>query len=103
MRLEKRDVAAGILFVALLIGFIWVINGVTGSAGNEEIQLVEDAVRNAALTCYAVEGMYPDSLDYLRANYHLAYNTERFIVSYDAFASNLMPNISVAERGDRDL
>ncbi len=103
MRFEKKDIAALILFVALMIGFVLVINQVTSSSGDQEIRLVEDAVRNAALTCYAVEGMYPDDLAYLRENYHLAYNEEKYIVSYDAFASNLMPSISVVERGKRDL
>lgn len=103
MRFEKKDIAAAILFVALMIGFVLVINMVTSSSGDQEIRLVEDAVRNAALTCYAVEGAYPDDLEYLRENYHLAYNEEKYVVSYDAFASNLMPSISVTERGKRDL
>ena len=46
---------------------------------------------------------YPENLDYLREHYKLAYNTDRFIVDYDAFASNLMPTITVRERGGKDL
>ena len=60
------------------------------------------AVKNAVLTCYAVEGTYPESLEYLREHYKLAYNTERFVVEYDAFASNVMPEIVVRERGAKD-
>ncbi len=103
MRIERKDILAAILFVALMIGFVLLINTVTTSGGDRETKLVEDAVRNAALTCYAVEGMYPDDLEYLREHYHLAYNEEKYLVSYDAFASNLMPSISVVERGKRDL
>ena len=54
-------------------------------------------MHNAALTCYAVEGAYPDSLDYLRDHYGLAYDQDRYYVSYDAFASNLVPEIHVVE------
>ncbi len=102
MRIGKKDIAAGVLFVALIVGFVLLINSLTASSGNSETQLVHDAVKNAALTCYAVEGTYPESLEYLREHYKLAYNKERFVVSYDAFASNLMPDISVLERGAKE-
>jgi len=103
MRFEKRDIAAGVLFIALIAAFVLLINGVTNSGSGQELELVRDAVKNAALTCYAVEGMYPDDLQYLRDHYQLAYNQERFIVVYDAFASNLMPSIQVTERGKMSL
>ncbi len=102
MRFGKKDIAAAILFVALIVGFVLVINHMTSSDENQQIQLVEDAVRKAALTCYAVEGMYPEDLQYLRDNYSLSYNDQKYLVSYDAFASNLMPGISVKERGKMD-
>jgi hypothetical protein len=50
-----------------------------------------------------VEGMYPDDLKYLREHYNLSYNEERYIVYYRPLASNLMPSIKVAERGNMDL
>jgi len=98
MRIGKKDIAAGVLFIALIVGFILLTNSMTSSSESES-ELVADAVKNAALTCYAVEGSYPETLEYLREHYKLAYNTERFVVVYDAFASNLMPDISVRERG----
>ena len=61
---------------------------------------VLDAVRRAALTCYAVEGAYPQSLEELERGYGLAYNKDAYIVSYDAFASNIMPNIQVLRKGE---
>ena len=56
--------------------------------------------RRAALTCYAVEGAYPQSLEELERGYGLAYNKDAYIVSYDAFASNIMPNIQVLRKGE---
>ena len=50
------------------------------------------------MQCYAVEGSYPASLDYLEENYGLLVNHDRFIVTYEAFASNLMPQVNVLER-----
>ncbi len=103
MRIQKKDLAAGAVFVALIVGFVLMVNMLTATSGDQETRLVYDAVKNAALTCYAVEGTYPENLDYLREHYKLAYNMERFVVEYDAFASNLMPTITVLERGAKDL
>ena len=64
-----------------------------------ETDIVRDAVKNAALTCYAVEGAYPDSVDYLREHYRLAYDEDRYMITYNAFASNMIPDIWVTERG----
>ena len=102
MRIRK-EIAAGVVFVALIVGFLAIVGNITNSSGDQEVQLVEDAVRNAALTCYAVEGMYPDDLTYLREHYNLSYNEERYMVYYRPIASNLMPSIKVVERGNNDL
>ena len=59
---------------------------------------IRDAVQRSALQCYAVEGVYPPSLEYLQDNYGLQINTEDFYVTYDAFASNLPPAIRVTSR-----
>ena len=61
-------------------------------------QALRQAVLQAAVQCYAVEGSYPASLDYLEENYGLLVNHDRFIVTYEAFASNLMPQVNVLER-----
>ena len=102
MRIGKKDLAAGVVFIALIVGFVVLMNSLTATSSDQETQLVYDAVKNATLTCYAVEGTYPENLEYLREHYKLAYNTERFVVEYDAFASNLMPAITVRERGAQD-
>ena len=99
MKLSRRDIAAGFIFVALIAIFIITVNAVTNAGGEQELNIVRDAVKNAALTCYAAEGAYPQDLEYLRKYYHLAYNEEKYLVHYDAFASNVMPDISVVERG----
>ena len=103
MKLSRRDITAGIIFVALIAVFIITVNAVTDAGGEQELNIVRDAVKNAALTCYAVEGMYPDDLTYLREHYNLSYNEERYIVYYNPLASNLMPSIKVVERGKTDL
>ena len=103
MRINKKDIATILVFVALIVGFVFLINNVSNKNSNREIEIVRDAVKNASLTCYAVEGMYPENLDYLRDHYNLSYNEDRYIVYYRPLASNLMPTIKVVERGNMDL
>ncbi len=101
MKINKKDAASILIFIALIICFVLLLNGITAKNNGRELQIVRDAVKNAALTCYAVEGVYPDDLEYLREHYHLSYNEERYHVFYEPLASNLMPSIKVAERGGK--
>ena len=74
MRINKKDVASVLIFIALILAFVLLVNNITNKNSGRELQIVRDAVKNAALTCYAVEGMYPDDLEYLREHYNLSYN-----------------------------
>ena len=103
MRRGKKDIAAGIAFVALIVGFILLVNSITTTSDLKETEMVYDAVKNAALTCYAAEGTYPDSLQYLRDGDTLASNQARLIVEADEFAATLMPAITVWERGNNEI
>ncbi|MBQ6374298.1 MAG: hypothetical protein IJJ45_07420 [Clostridia bacterium] len=95
--INRREVAVVLLLVLLLAG-VWAVVSRVGTAhSGAQTQFVEDAVHNAALTCYAVEGAYPSDLEYLRENYGLAYDESRYFVTYEAFASNLVPEIYVTE------
>ena len=105
MKTKKHGLARGLaltmaVFAALFGGAVATFQKIGSSSENMEEQLVLDAVRRAALTCYAVEGAYPQSLEGLERGYGLAYNKDAYIVSYDAFASNIMPNIQVLRKGE---
>ena len=93
----RKEIAI-VLLMLLLLGGTWaVVSRLGTTSGEAQTQFVTDAVHNAALTCYAVEGAYPTDLEYLRKNYGLAYDQSRYQVRYDAFGSNLMPDIRVTE------
>lgn len=96
--MANRKEIAIILLMILLLGGVWyLVTRVDTAQSGAQNQFVYDAVRNAALTCYAVEGAYPEDVDYLRENYGLAYDQSRYMVSYDAFAANQVPAIFVTE------
>ena len=84
-------IAAGVLCFALALE-----NLETGRRSQGRQQL-EDALHRAALACYAQEGFYPPSLDYIREHYALRYDPRVYIVHYTCIGSNLMPDITVLE------
>lgn len=65
-----------------------------GRAGKEQL---EEAIRRSAVACYAAEGIYPPDLEYLEEHYGIQVDRERYTVVYEAFASNLMPDVTVLE------
>ena len=52
----------------------------------------------ASVQCYAIEGRYPPSVQYLEENYGIEIDRSRFDVFYEGFASNIMPDITVNSR-----
>ncbi len=97
--MNRRDIIKLLIIAAVLVLAVTLVNRIGASQQQAEAEIVREAIKNAALTCYGVEGAYPDSLDYLRRYYRLAYDEDRYLVTYDAFSSNLMPTIYVTERG----
>ena len=63
------------------------------------MQVVESNIRKAAISCYAIEGAYPQTMDYLEDHYGLQFDHDKYVVEYDIIGSNVMPWIAVAEKG----
>lgn len=105
MRKKRRSLLQSVLimaavFAVLFIAAVSLLNQIQTTSDAEQLHMVETAVHDALMTCYAAEGAYPAAIDYLEANYGLAYDKENVHVIYDAFASNVMPTIKAVKRGD---
>lgn len=92
-------VVTGVVFLAMVLALWLGLSQVDHRSGNAETAALEAAVRRAAVLCYSVEGRYPYTVEELCRNYGLTYNQDRFIISMDAFASNLLPDIRVLTIG----
>ena len=75
------------------------VNNMESRQAEEELRQIEQAVRRAAVACYAAEGAYPPDLDWLREDYGLQVDEDRYKVEYTVFAENLMPEITVLRNG----
>lgn len=70
----------------------------------EGADTLRSAIAQASVQCYAIEGRYPPSVEYLEEQYGIRIDRERYNVFYDGFASNIMPEITVfpVEGGESD-
>lgn len=96
---NKKGPLPAVLFLlaVLAAALIWYFVSARSARDltDESAMAIKDAVRRSALQCYAVEGIYPPTLEYLEENYGLQVNTRDYYIHYDIFASNIAPEITV--------
>lgn len=100
-KLDKKAAAGYLLSVisfAIVVGlFISSVMFFSGKANREGTETLRKAITRASVECYAIEGRYPPSVDYLAENYGIQIDKDRYHVFYNGFASNIMPEITVME------
>lgn len=92
-----RLLALPVAGALLLMGFASAVNGLDRDSREESKRQLEEALRRGCVACYAAEGIYPPDLDYLKEHYGIQVDEETYVVYYDIFAENLMPDITVLE------
>ena len=81
--------------VAGLLFFATALDSLDSGREDESLHQLEEALRRGCVACYAAEGIYPPTLDYLTEHYGIQIDTARYTVDYTPIASNLMPDITV--------
>ena len=104
MYLDKKLDRTWMLVLGLILALVLAALFAYGSRiENQDLRdegaaAIQAAIKRGALQCYAVEGVYPPNLQYLEDHYGLQINDRDYYVTYDAFASNLPPDVRVAHR-----
>ncbi len=87
---------ASAAFVAVcLYLFISETGGVAERTKEENLNALVEAVRRASVQCYAIEGRYPPSVEYLEEHYGISIDRNSYNVFYSGWASNIMPDITI--------
>lgn len=94
----KKIIWKPLAAVLILLCFWQGVSRLEADRRAEGKQQLEAALRRTAAACYAQEGFYPPTVDYMQDHYGLQYNEEEYTVRYEIFASNLMPDITVLEK-----
>ena len=79
----------------ILLIFIQGLSSISASTISRQQESLEKAINRDIIHCYAVEGFYPPSLEYIEDHYGLTYDKELFFVDYQPIASNLRPNVTI--------
>ena len=89
------------MFYLLLVGaimallFVSALERISRQADVNQIAFLENAIRRCAVQCYAIEGRFPDNIQYLEDNYTLIVDRRRYNVHYEYMGGNLIPQIWV--------
>lgn len=94
----KKWVASLAIFAVALALFLLATDWFAQAADVEKTKIQEEAIHKACITCYAVEGIYPPTVEYLEEHYGVQIDREKYAVYYEAFASNIMPEITIVEK-----
>ena len=99
---RRGSFSPGLLVPLLVFGVILALavqglSSVSAAAGEKGLESLETALRRSVVHCYAAEGFYPPSLEYLEDHYGLTYDKDRYWIDYQPVGSNLMPDMTVLE------
>lgn len=86
------------VFLAVVLLFFQSISSISSGTRKRQKESLENAITRSVTYCYAVEGAYPASLDYLKDNYGLIYDESLFSVDYKAAGANVLPDFTITER-----
>ena len=102
--MRKRDSSARNLIISLAVFVIIAVcfwcaaDSVSERTQAEERMLLEAALNRSITHCYAIEGTYPESLEYLTKNYGLTYDEDKFYIDYHPLGADIMPDVTVIEK-----
>lgn len=99
----KGHLMSIILFAAIFGMFLWGIGSAEISSKAEGKRVLEESIRRAVVSCYALEGSYPQDVEYIEDNYGIRIDKSKYSVKYSIFASNIMPEITVLEAGSGEV
>ena len=86
-------------FTAIIVCMIMFgLSGAESSSRAEGLRTLEDSIRRAVVMAYAIEGRYPESIEYVEEYFGIHIDRSRFIVHYRIFAPNMLPEITVIAR-----
>lgn len=93
-----KSIALSLLFVAITVLFVVLMNNFGKSTLERQQESLVNAVHRDIIQCYAIEGIYPPDLEYLKDHYGLTWDPDTFFVDYEPIASNLYPDVTVMLR-----
>jgi len=86
------------ILILSLIGFYVGIQSFGDNMVSNQKTNLETTVAARVAQCYAIEGIYPPDLDYIKKYYGLFYDEAIFYIDYRPVAANIYPDYTIIQR-----
>ena len=86
------------LFLVIFLIFLLMLSKVSSKTSTQRAELLQQSISRSIAHCYATEGRYPESLDYLIENYGIYYDTSEFFVDYQTLGENIFPDVKIINK-----
>ena len=106
MRFARNKRKSGFPFLSAVIFalaaaiFVFAVSSASSGSVSAQRDNLESALRHAITYCYAVEGTYPESLEYIKEHYSISYDESLFYVDYRPRGANIFPDLTIITAGD---
>jgi len=96
-----KNIIISLLIFILATGSFWfLVDNLSAKTKEKELETLNTAINHGITQCYAIEGAYPQDLQYLKDNYGITYDQRRFIVHYEVLGQNILPTVTIISKGD---
>ncbi|MCL2631971.1 MAG: hypothetical protein FWD45_02620 [Coriobacteriia bacterium] len=92
---------SGVVLASVLLLMVLSLNGLSSGVQERQTEFLEQCVKRSAVQCYVIEGRFPsteEGVSYLREHYGLQIDESRYVIYYESFADNLLPQVRVLVR-----
>lgn len=91
----RNLILSALLFAVIAVCFCQGVLSVSSRTAEEQKQSLEEAINRGITQCYATEGRYPESLEYLKEEYGIQYDNDLFFVDYQILGANIVPDVTI--------
>lgn len=84
-----------VIFVTAVLLFLAGIKMISSKSVDYQEENLKKALMQDIVYCYAQDGRYPESLDYIRKTCGLVYDEKLFYVDYRPYGNNIYPDYTV--------
>ena len=96
----RKFIISVCVFLLIVLLVYQGIESLSSGSVRRQKESLENALNRSITYCYAVEGSYPESLEYLKEHYGITYDEDRFFVDYKIVGANILPDVTIIEKGD---
>ncbi|MBR1735390.1 MAG: hypothetical protein IJ736_00030 [Firmicutes bacterium] len=98
---RKGSIVAIGIFIIGAVYFGHTFMSMERNIAYDSADAVKSSIDNALMSCYAIEGSYPSSIDYLEKNYGVIIDKDKYSVEYAVQGSNIKPVVIVRTAGGK--